>query len=85
MRDSKDALQKALDNLQVAQQVAIRQEKLASIGTLASGVAHEIFNPLNIIGTLAQVMQLEKIPGSMRKNLDEMLVQIKRFVLELHL
>ena len=78
LRDSKDALQKALDNLQVAQQVAIRQEKLASIGTLASGVAHEILNPLNIIGTLAQVMQLEKIPASMRKNLDEMLAQIKR-------
>jgi len=78
LHDSKDALQKALDNLQVAQQVAIRQEKLASIGTLASGVAHEILNPLNIIGTLAQVMQLEKIPASMRKNLDEMLIQIKR-------
>ena len=78
LRDSKDELQKALDNLQVAQQVAIRQEKLASIGTLASGVAHEILNPLNIIGTLAQVMQLEKIPASMRKNLDEMLAQIKR-------
>ena len=78
LHDSKDALQKALDNLQVAQQVAIRQEKLASIGTLASGVAHEILNPLNIIGTLAQVMQLEKIPASMRKNIDEMLLQIKR-------
>lgn len=78
LRDSKDELQKALDNLGVAQQVAIRQEKLASIGTLASGVAHEILNPLNIIGTLAQVMQLEKIPASMRKNLDEMLAQIKR-------
>jgi len=78
LRDSKDALQRALDNLQVAQQVAIRQEKLASIGTLASGVAHEILNPLNIIGTLAQVMQLEKIPASMRKNIDEMLAQIKR-------
>ncbi|MFA6499460.1 MAG: ATP-binding protein [Desulfurivibrionaceae bacterium] len=78
LRDSKDELQKALDNLRVAQQVAIRQEKLASIGTLASGVAHEILNPLNIIGTLAQVMQLEKIPPSMRKNLDEMLAQIKR-------
>ncbi len=78
LRDSKDALQKALDNLQIAQQVAIRQEKLASIGTLASGVAHEILNPLNIIGTLAQVMQLEKIPASMRKNIDEMLAQIKR-------
>ena len=78
LRDSKDELQKALDNLQVAQQVAIRQEKLASIGTLASGVAHEILNPLNIIGTLAQIMQLEKISAGTRKNLDEMLVQIKR-------
>lgn len=78
LHNSKEELQKALDNLRVAQQVAIRQEKLASIGTLASGVAHEILNPLNIIGTLAQVMLLEKIPASMRSNLEEMLTQIKR-------
>ncbi len=78
LRDSKEELQQALDDLRVAQEVAIRQEKLASIGTLASGVAHEILNPLNIIATLAQMMQLEEVGDEVRKNLEEMLLQIKR-------
>lgn len=35
-----------------------RQERLSAMGELASGVAHEIRNPLNTIGTIAQ--QLDK-------------------------
>lgn len=41
------------------QKLMIRSEKLASIGTLSAGVAHEILNPLNIISILAQ-MELKK-------------------------
>jgi len=78
LRSSSAELQKALDELKQAQAVLVRQEKLASIGTLASGVAHEILNPLNIIGTIVQILQLEEGPTELQEQLTEIMVQIRR-------
>lgn len=71
-------LQNALDELKQAQAVLVRQAKLASIGTLASGVAHEILNPLNIIGTIVQILQLEELPTEQQEQLAEIMIQIRR-------
>ncbi len=47
----KKALNKALDDLKEAQMQMIQSEKIASLGILTAGVAHEINNPLNFIQT----------------------------------
>ncbi len=61
-----------------AEQLIFRQEKLASIGTLSAGVAHEILNPLNIIGTIVQLMQTGELPDETKEELNEIMTQVRR-------
>jgi signal transduction histidine kinase len=43
------ALQEALDELKAAQSQLVQSEKMASLGTLTAGIAHEINNPINFV------------------------------------
>jgi signal transduction histidine kinase len=53
------ALSDALANLQSAQGELVRQERLASLGALVAGVAHEINTPLGICVTAASHLEEE--------------------------
>ncbi len=48
-----DKLEDTLENLRRTQQQVVKQEKLASLGALTAGIAHEIRNPLNFINNFA--------------------------------
>ncbi len=48
-------LQAALTNLRSVQEQLIQQEKLASLGQLTAGIAHEIKNPLNFVNNFSEL------------------------------
>lgn len=56
-----------------------RSERLASIGELAAGLAHEIGTPLNIIGGRAEyLLRKQRTPAEIRENLETIRTQIDR-------
>jgi signal transduction histidine kinase len=48
------------EEVQSLQQQVIRQERLAAIGVLVSGVAHELNNPLQAVLGFAELLQMKK-------------------------
>ena len=48
-------LAKSLDDLRTAQDRLVQTEKLASLGQLTAGIAHEIKNPLNFVNNFSAV------------------------------
>jgi signal transduction histidine kinase len=63
-----DALKKALRELRETQAALVQGERLASIGELVAGVAHEINNPLNAVAGSAE--PLEQVVTDVRAMLD---------------
>jgi signal transduction histidine kinase len=51
----RDQLKQALEGLQSTQTQLIHREKMASLGELTAGIAHEIQNPLNFVKNFSEV------------------------------
>ena len=55
LRGKNDQLESALEELRQAQDRIVAREKLAGLGELTAGVAHEISNPLNFVQNFSEV------------------------------
>lgn len=62
-QESKEELNKALESLKGTQSQLVHSEKMASLGQLTAGIAHEINNPINFIssGMVSIKMSIESL------------------------
>ncbi len=66
-----EQLERAYQELKGAQEHLIRSEKLAALGTLSAGLAHEINNPIGIISSRVELMLLEAKERALPKQVQE--------------
>jgi signal transduction histidine kinase/ligand-binding sensor domain-containing protein len=81
LKSSHAALQTAQQHLIEAQQKLVMQEKMAALGQLVSGLAHEVNTPIGIAITASS--HLEQAAGALGKSLDSQLLrksELEQFV-----
>jgi two-component system, NtrC family, sensor kinase len=82
LRQRTDDLSRSLNELRAAQDRLVQTEKLASLGQLTAGIAHEIKNPLNfvnnfsavsveLIDELREALAGAQLDGKLRKEIGE--------------
>ena len=88
LRQRTDDLTESLEDLRTAQDRLIQTEKLASLGQLTAGIAHEIKNPLNFVNNfsalsaeltdeLNDLLKSAEFSGKMRDEVGELTSMLK--------
>ncbi|HZW66151.1 MAG TPA: ATP-binding protein [Hanamia sp.] len=73
IKNARRKAEEALTELQAAQKQLIQSEKMASLGELTAGIAHEIQNPLNFVNNFSDVNKemLEELKAERLKSNEE--------------
>jgi signal transduction histidine kinase len=88
LRERTKQLSHSLEDLRTAQDRLVQTEKLASLGQLTAGIAHEIKNPLNfvnnfsavsaeLIDELQEVLTSAELDPKTREEIDELTLMLK--------
>ncbi len=74
LKQQKDEIENTLTKLKATQSQLIQSEKMASLGELTAGIAHEIQNPLNFVNNFSEVNKelIVEMKGEIQKgNIEE--------------
>ncbi|HXX63742.1 MAG TPA: ATP-binding protein, partial [Bacteroidota bacterium] len=87
LQTEKKRAEEALSELRATQEQLVQQEKLASLGQLTAGIAHEIKNPLNFVNNFSSVSvelldealeEMKSSPAGSRKGeIEQILGEVK--------
>ncbi len=69
-------LKQSIENLKATQAQLIQSEKMASLGEMTAGIAHEIQNPLNFVNNFAEVNN--EITGEIKAEIEKLIPEDKR-------
>jgi two-component system NtrC family sensor kinase len=69
IEETNAALNRSLEELKATQSQLIQSEKMASLGELTAGIAHEIQNPLNFVNNFSEVSNelIDEMNGEIEK------------------
>jgi two-component system, cell cycle sensor histidine kinase and response regulator CckA len=80
-KKSEAALLDALKQLREANDLLVQTEKMAAMGRLSAGIAHEIINPLSIMSSRLQILeQAQQLPDAVREVHEEIKKQMDRII-----
>lgn len=68
LQEQKEEIQQTLEKLKDTQSQLVHAEKMASLGELTAGIAHEIQNPLNFVNNFSEVSK--ELLDEMKSELD---------------
>jgi len=73
-----EQLQNQLSELRATQERLVQAEKLAAVGQLVSGIAHEVNNPLTAVLGYSELLAREPLPESARLKVERIAAQGRR-------